>query len=88
MKIWLSKLLLQLKVTLDLSGIQRFDIYAHVPGMLVSGLDNYGVANQVVPGLSPKDFADSNTVKRKKFDYTLSKAKVIHLSKENGGSRR
>ena len=48
----------------------------------------YGAAFHKIPGISRRDLADSTYVKIKKFDYTLSKAKFIHLSNENGGDGR
>ena len=72
-----------------MNGIFHWEIYAHVPGMMVPALDTaHGAANHKIPGLTPRDFADSSTVKIKKFDYALSKAQVIHLSEENGGDGR
>ena len=58
--------------------------------MMVPGLTTmpYGAAFHKIPGISHRDLADSTYVKIKKFDYTLSKAKFIHLSNENGGDGR
>ena len=83
------QLLSQFRVVLDLNGIREWDIFAHVPGMLVPGLETiYGAAHHKIAGLTTADLADSSTVKVKKFDYILSKAKVIHLSDGNGGDGR
>ena len=66
-----------------------WEIYAHGPGMMVSGLGKiYGAASHKIPGMSYRDFMDSSTVRTKKFDYTLSKAKVIHLSHGNAEDGR
>ena len=60
-----------------------------MPGMMAPGFKTgYGTAKHTIPGLSAADQSDSSTVKIKKFDYTLSKSKIIQLPSENGGHGR
>ena len=60
-----------------------------MPGMMAPGLKtSYGAAKHTIPGLSAEDRSDLSTVKIKKFDYTLSKSKIIQLTPENGGHGR
>ena len=49
---------------------------------------DYGTAKHTIPGLSAADQADSSDIKIKKFEYTLSKSKIIQLPSENGGHGR
>ena len=58
-------------------------------GMRAPGIKtSYGAAKHTIPGLSAEDRSDTSTVKIKKFDYTLSKSKIIQLTPENGGHGR
>ena len=60
-----------------------------MPGMMAPGFKtDYGTAIHNIPGLSAADQTESSTVKIKKFDYTLSKSKIIHLPPINGGHGR
>ena len=60
-----------------------------MPGMMAPGFKTgYGTSKQSIPGLSAAHQTESSTVKIKKFDYTLSKSKIIQLPPENGGHGR
>ena len=60
-----------------------------MPGMMAPGFKTgYGTAQHSIPGLSAADQAKSSTVKIKKFEYTLSKSKIIKLPPENRGYER
>ena len=74
---------------LSFTGIRFWIIYAHVPGMMVPGFGGkYGRAYHSIFGQTHRDLADQSTVGLKKYDYSLSQSRIIHLPEGPAGEGR
>ena len=74
---------------MSFTGIRFWIIYAHAPGMMVPGFGGkYGRAYHSIFGQTHRDLAEKSVVETKKYDYSLSQSRIIHLSDGPAGEGR